>query len=886
MGNKVKDFDISKNGCIFVVVEMSLNDSSFEEHPSYGVDSVIAVSKENRWHSLQRQKPQARKPVGVQMKGQNVAKRKSTSEANSGKTAYQRAQSMHNIMPPPYESVVGRRPVSGAVPVAIPHVPSDPRFSRSVSEDTASLSKYGTTSKSTPNLDKANVDDFQDGPGSPPKDAKRNMAYNRPFSYVEPDTYKPRTTRGSDVETVVASPVKATVVAVEASSDRKPETTVVATPVEIVEAGAEVTSRKPTSEKPPVPPKPRSLSDVLQEAVAARTERMSRKESDTDIEPVQRSRKSSVPESDGRASFQPADFRDRKMSAPAKFNPRKKLEASDKVRSEILTSLEEKFTEDENSGEKSPIKIRENDNFDLDEQKFTASSADIYRHYTNPTSPTRDMIRQHSLDSSDTGSQVSSTTTNRLERQLSEPVGFDRNRSPHVTPKQLVSSAPSAPPPPQIQLSHSVSSSRGAAPPLPPVFVPSTSKTNNPGMAVSKGLITADALAAKKMILKSATNDNGTDTLVKKQSASGHSRNFASEHGSLLAKAVAARAARISAQSHLDTDLSAVSQSAQQANNTGNERQPSSPEKSNKTALSQFLEGRAVNSRGKPSPPVAPKKRLSSPDVRHRKQGDDTGRALPFDIPAPVLTEEDKSVMMLDEVIRKEAESENWSLNSWNSGSDSSSDVFVPPPVWPSEHHDLVENSSRPWYECSSQSEESIPKASEPEKFNKTITTKKGFKIQLTFETKKEDSLKSTTVTSPRTDYNEIDPVVPSIPKITDATDGTVLPKDTSGKKEITSEEKGIDQVKSNSVTNSPCNGDANFGLPPPPLSFTDTDEPYSPLDSPPLPPPPEFSPREPKPSELIYTEDDDDSSSLPSSARSDDSDKVCVGFEKLRDRP
>ena len=876
---------MSENGCIFVIAEMSLNDGSFDEHPSYGVDSIIAVSKENRWHSLQRQKPQVRKPVGVQMKGQNAAKRKSTSETNLGKTAYQRAQSMHNIMPPPYESIVGRRPVSGAVPVAIPHVPSDPRFSQSVSEDNVSLSKYAPTSKSTPNLDKANVGDFHNGPGSPPKDAKRNMAYNRPFSYAESDSYKPRTASASDVETVVATPVKATVVAVEASSDRKPEMTVVATPVEVIEAGAEVTSSTPKSEKPPVPPKPRSLSDVLQEAVAARTERMSQKESDTDIEPVQRSRKSSAPESDGRVSFQPADFRDRKMSAPEKFNPRKKLEASDKVRSEILTSLEEKFTEDESNGEKSPIKVKENDNFDLDKQKFTATSADIYRRYTNPTSPTRDMNRQHSLDSSDTGSQVSSTTTDRLGRQLSEPVGFDRNPSPHATPRQLVSSAPSAPPPPQVQLSDRASSSRGAAPPPPPAFIPNTSKTNNPGTAVSKGLITADALAAKKMILKSAPND----TPVRKQfaSATGDSRNFAVEHGSLLAKAVAARAARISAQSHSDTDLSAVSQSAQQANKTGNERQPSSLEKSNKSALPQLLEARAVNSRGKPSPPVAPKKRLSSPDLRHRKQGDGAGQALPFDVPAPVLSEEDKSVMMLDEVIRKEAESENWSLNSWNSGSDSSSEVFVPPPVWPSEHHDPVENSSRPWYECSSPSEESIPKASESEKFNKTITTKKGFKIQLTFETKKEDSLKSTPVTSPRTDYNEIDPVSPSKLKITDATDGTIFPKATLGKNEIISEEKGINQVKSNSVTNNPCNGGANFGLPPPPLLFTDTDEPYSPLDSPPLPPPPEFSPRGPKLPELIYTEDDDDdSSSLPSSARSNDSNKVCVGFETYRDRP
>ena len=889
-----------------------MGDSSYEEPASYRVDSVIAVSKENRWHSLQRQKPQARKPVGVQMKAQTLVKRRSSGDLNSGKSSYQRSQSMQSMLPPPYESVVGgKRPVSAAVPVAIPHVPSDPRFSRSVSEDNASLSKYAPTSKSTPNLDKTvNDEDLQNGHDSPPKEARRNMAYNRPFSYVAPDAYKPRTTSTDDVQTVLATPVKATVVAVE-SSDAKPEITVVATPVEVIEASAEVKTSAPRSpEKPPVPPKPRSLSDALQEAVAARAERVSRKSSDSETEPGQRVRKSSAPETDAPSSFNFTDPSERKSSAPAKFSPRKKMEASEKVRTEIMTSLEEKFIEDESNGDKSPVKAKENGRFDLDtrdqEKQYRndkqdvvvdlqkrrsspsskgepsgsnkaglviASSADIYRRYTNPTSPTRDMNRQFSLDSSaEAVHKTSEKASDKLERQLSEPVSFDRNQSAHVTSKPLNTSAPAAPVPPPIQLSVRANPPKVAVPPPPPVILPNVSKTDVPSTPLAKGLITADALAAKKSNLKCAPQDKlavSSDTPLRKHSAPASS-NFAVEHGNLLAKAVAARAARMSAQSHSDTDLSGAPQTAQQPN-TGVERKIGSPERNNSKGIALVMEARSVNSRGKPSPPVVPKKRLSSPDLRHRRQIGASERPLPFDIPAPVLSEEDKSVMLLDEVIRKEAESENWSLNSWNSGSDSSTEIFVPPPVWPSENHENVESLSRPWYECSSQSEESIPKASEPEKFNKTITTKKGFKIQLTFETKKEESPKPET--SPRADYNDIDPVEPLKSKLTESSPRTASPRETPLEKEVIPEETDIDDVINTALPDKAANEDISFGLPPPPLLFTDTDEPYTALESPPLPPPPEFSPREPKPP-LIYPEEEN-SASVASTPRSDDSDKV-----------
>lgn len=53
-----------------------------------------------------------------------------------------------------------------------------------------------------------------------------------------------------------------------------------------------------------------------------------------------------------------------------------------------------------------------------------------------------------------------------------------------------------------------------------------------------------------------------------------------------------------------------------------------------------------------------------------------------FEVFVLLLLEEDRFVMLLDEVIRKEVESENWSLNFWNSGSDLSIELFVFLLVW------------------------------------------------------------------------------------------------------------------------------------------------------------------------------------------------------------
>ena len=908
--SEISRFILKKNLFFFHPTEMSMGDS-YEEPANYRVDSVITVSKENRWHSLQRQKPQARKPVGMQMKGQSIAKRNSSVDLRSGKTTYQRAQSVQNMLPPSYDSVVGNRPLSAVVPVAMPVVPNDPRLLRSVSEDRTSLSKYAMTSKSTPNLDNPVKDsDFMNGHGSPPNETRRELAYNQPFSYATLDRSKPRAASSHNVETVVATPVKATVVSVE-NMEAKPDITVVATPVEVFESrpaaetGASKALVKPSgrdetvgnkAEKPAVPPKPRTLSDALQEAVAARSQRMSRK--------------SSVPETEAPSALKPTDPKERKTSAPAKFSHRKKVESSEKVRSEIMTCLEEKFVEVDSNVDRSSVEhngtkqyntmprqqergdkessslISKGERSDLNKAGLVlASSADIYRRYTSPTSPTRDMNRQSSMDSTETGRKSSMTRSEKFKRQLSEPISIDRQPSACASDKQ------SAPPlPSSIQLDV-----RAKPSVPPPPSLPITKKKDVPATPVIKGLITADALSANKSKLKSAAKDKSTSS---SPAASGGSHNFAVQHTNLLAKAVAARAARISTQAHSDTDSTTEGHTERQAQKTGDEKQFYSLERNNNKVKSSVLEARAVNSRGKPTPPVPPKKRLSSPDMKQRmpkrdepfdqrkvslsgdhSPGSVTERSLPFDVPAPVLSEEDRSVMLLDEVIRKEAESENWSLNSWNSGSDSSTEIFVPPPVWPSEQHELcVENPGRPWYECSSQSEESISsKASEPEKFNKTITTKKGFQIKLTFESKREDT--KPVRTSPRTDYNDIDVVEPVTPTLKVSTRTESISRTDSQPvtplEIVDSVESPIDNELNTPI---PDNADENssFELPPPPLLFTDSaDEPYMALESPPLPPPPEFSPTEPKASVFYPQEDRDNAASSSPSAGSDDSNKV-----------
>ena len=371
------------------------------------------------------------------------------------------------------------------------------------------------------------------------------------------------------------------------------------------------------------------------------------------------------------------------------------------------------------------------------------------------------------------------------------------------------------------------------------------------------------------------TDGSKVSTQAGKQAApaSANSRNLGVEHNDLLAKAVAARAARIS------THVPSEETTKQQEKGIRKGIQPVSPGKNGK----EGLQGTAsiTNFRGKPTPPpVAPKKWLSSPDSRNRRHERTLERGHSFDVPPPMLSEEDRSVMMLDEVIRREVESENWSLNSWNSGSDSSSDVFLPPPVWSPEQHDNVDpfGSKAATNQCDSQPNESVPKTTSPEKFNKTITTNKGFKIQFTFETKKEPAKQTLTSPSPTNDTEQV--IVPK-PTLIDSTIRCESPPEASVKGKIVSEEK-LDGQSTPVSNDTSANEISDMNLPPPPLLFASNGEQFPMMDSPPLPPPPEFSPREPKISQVTHCEQEEEAASLPSSARSDDSHKVCMNWPHI----
>ena len=776
------------------------------------------------------------------MKGQTSVKRNPSNSSYSGKAAGKRSMSLQNMMPPPYESLVGKRPLSGVVPVAIPRVPEESQLTRSVSEDnTGSLLRRTPTSKSTPNLEQAYVVRDENGLHSPRDEAERDVPHNRPFSYVAPNDFRTRAASSDDVETIVATPVNA---AVEKPKARPEQSrTVVATPVERHETTPMVQRRSseiavitrrpegapPTQkEKPSVPPKPVSLSDALQEALAARRARLNRESSER-TSPAKLS-----------------DPWDRRISVPARFPTRKKVEPTAQAHAEVVARLEQNSTSSETpSNEIKRRDLDDNENGSNSEivlnggrrtstpapsvnleigtsgdELVSASSADIYRRYTSPTSPTKETSRQFSFD-------------------FSESVRENDIAKPPVSPK------------PQVAERSANVISKPAVPPPP---VPRVKSQDIPATPVMKGPITADALSLNKVKLQSADGAStekisvtDANESVRKMSPRdpADSKGFSSHHSILLAKVVAERAARSPLPSRSE-------ETAPKAETI--------PDETN-VKKSNVLDVRGFNSRGHPSPPVAPKKRLSSPVLRQAQRhrvGDgpiDHGaislsptmraiygsrspgeRHFPFEIPPPVLSEEDRTVMMLDEVLRKEAESENWSLNSWTS-SDSSSEVFVAPPVWTSEQGESDQRGSQPWYECSSPSEESIRQASPTGRRNKTVTTKKGLQITLTFEPQK-DFAKEQSRTSPLANDSDIDHAEP-------------LKATISGSEKTNSPEKAVsseDGVKETDIdTDIPHRGvglptaDNSFTPPPPPPSFSDFDEPCEPLDSLPLPPPPEF---------------------------------------------
>ena len=975
--------------------------NNYEEPASLRVDSVIAVSKDTRWSTLQRQKPGSRKGQ-IKMQGHSMfGSGLGTKTKKSVKGAPLRSKSVQdmNQSPPSYESVVGNRKLSTPVAVAMPQVPHGMNFRRS-SHGTESLTRQSLSSKSTPNLD------FDDSPLD-----RINASTNRPVSCAMPNNVRLSQQGLQNGSVNEAAPVEATVVAVEESRPTA-QVTIVATPIVEHSSGAALVRRSNSQPcvktetgndgvfmtpqemlKPRRKAEPVSLSDALQEAVAARSARINRK--------------SSVPE-----VAEKPQLAARKSSAPAQLQFRKKLEPAEKVKSLIMEQLQDNFILVESSATNSeagtnggpehaqflhshvPSRLNEESGRQTSstaaahsvaagevEQNTTArhpgvaSSADIYRRYTTPTSPTNDSNGQFTYDNREKP-EVTLTRKPSWKQKLRARTN-SKNLDPNLSAHANSNKAPTGKPP---------------MPPRPPSLSSAPASLKNvPLTAVRAGLITADALSAKKNKLKAVTENSKAPVPSKAtRSQTNGPQCIGNQHANLLAKAVAARAVRMA--EHPGPGSESESKDDEW---TGETRHSVPVCRANDTNNNQGNVGASRRSSAqspvKPSPPVAPKKKriAASKVIRpqqtepkaqrattltatkhpvngsHNPVGGHASRTPPCDIPAPLLSEEDRTMMLLDEVIRCEAESENWSLNSWT-GSDSSNEVAVPlvaneqvdgrsrpvrlssesrpneqrpvrlssesrsseqrpirlssesqpceqglvrlssesssseqrpvrlssenqpyeqgpvrlsskiqpyeqrtvrhssesyskeqrsvrlssenpseeRPVRRSSEDDEVLNqgrpagvpsesvtAARPWYECSSLSEEEPPLNPTVGSFDKLITTKKGIQIKLHFEKKS-----SPTSSPPPIDYNAIDNVVPLSPRLAGRQADTKTPPQSPHNK------PGLKETHF---------GSDNFTIPPPPMAFEDEGE-YEFVVSPTLPPPPEFSP--------VVTQDSSDS--------------------------
>lgn len=277
--------------------------------------------------------------------------------------------------------------------------------------------------------------------------------------------------------------------------------------------------------------------------------------------------------------------------------------------------------------------------------------------------------------------------------------------------KPPIAHKPAVPPPP---------------PPIAPIVLPPKptvaakqikgKKPNVPLTAVRQGLITVDALQAKKGKLKAVkASDSETPktsksipNLVGKLAGHGGKPTpmFGGNlHSNVLAKAVAARAARLASEAH-------ESENSESPSSWEDESQsPTIPYNTN------LQKQRPVTPKKTP-PPVPPKKR--SPTPRHRPMPSKTEMDSPTrrrlyppyinelspERLSSFATEEDRTMMLFDDVLRKEVESESWSLSSWNSSDSSTAADIIAPPSFPGNGYDerksSIGSSTRPWYEYSS----------------------------------------------------------------------------------------------------------------------------------------------------------------------------------------
>lgn len=609
------------------------------------MDSVIAVSKDSAWHTLQRRKPgPSNSRSAAQFKFNSVSRNKTRSR-DDGMTSDLRSQSMQNIasLSSSYDSAtVGRRPKSTAVPVSVPRVPE--RITRSLSHSENTLTRptdYHGYSSDPSLLDK-------------PSRPMRSLSVDESSRYDM--RYDPPTTDLNVEHTIVATPVSATVSYLEETGPA-----VVARPIYDSNNNGRAANGETNRERKHSlgSNEPFNLSNALQKAVEARNERVNG-----------------------------LDTIDRKVSAPANITSQRRraqTSATDRLRSDIMSQLS---------------------NTQLQAETDSYHRNDLNGGYHG------NLPRRSSVDSE-------------RSSPLSSPI---KKGSPKRSVKPPMQPKPAAPPPP---------------PPTPPIAPPApvqpTSKHTSkpvikgkkldmPQTAVRQGLITVDALKAKKGKLKTVQNNEEN---TPKSSTSIHSmvgrlagqggRPGAkpapafggNQHVHLLARAVAARAARLANEAQENEHDS-----------------PSSWEDEASSPNIPFAQKPISTSPKKTPPPVAPKK-SRSPVSGQRKpsESDNPGRRLLYpprindsDRSCDYSAEEDRTMMLFDDVLRKEVESENWSLNSWNS-SDSSSlaegvlpqGTCIPNSQDERQRKSSFGSGSRPWYEYSSgsPSEESLSASTE-----------------------------------------------------------------------------------------------------------------------------------------------------------------------------
>ena len=707
---------------------------SVEEPSIYKVDSVITVSKENRWHTLQKQRPSTGMKPSIKKDPSSRRSSGSTPGSSVSSKGYQRSISLQNIRqgPPSYETAVS---VSKAVP--FPTVPVGATLPQSNADGASAMPRLGQGTKSTPDIlaSSSEPDNTSStGPQTMPKPAKE-----RPVSCAVPEYHQLNQLREEKAEFReksggTGSSPDVTVIDNVPRISRSISQPAVSCAITYDQPAVTRTNSTPGEEKESLGSKNVSLSDALQLAIAARNTRKSKQVTDSQEQGTERGRKISAPakmtsSETVRVDMTPLqeDFRERDnlkgshTSSVETVKPQPKMSPIHEKISEYeewqvqsrklsepcrLPSGVQSVQSKIEKLEKQPVS---------DESMGTATSETIYRQYTSP-SPRLD--KQFIFDN------PPSSPTKRLSRHFSandaetlRRESFTGSRSP------LKAEVIIPPPPPPIM-------QPGKAPPVPMLQMPPgkkrETKMNVPLTAVRSGLVDVGSLRAQKGLLKSVTSEGPKRSSKRHKkgpkSPLKESATFSMQHSSLLAKAVAARAARMATE---EKDKEAGTE--HKSDDEFAEPSPGKKEIIPSSRVETDSQVRVVRSSPRASkvpPPVMPKKKVAS----RGKGGVQSGgplrvesseqRNLPFNIPVPVLSEEDRTLVLLDEVLRHEAESENWSLNSWNS-SDSSVDVIVPPPFFsvkdfPKEQSEGTGNteSSTPWYERRSESEENLSSGS------------------------------------------------------------------------------------------------------------------------------------------------------------------------------